>query len=95
MVHNGGDITIKLTREAVLQGWRDIESGLWRVPLKQEITNDKTDTVLLNMPSPIKSISNVYDLPSVETQIRYLHAAAGYPTKEMWLKAIRKGNYVS
>eukprot|EP00804_Cyclotella_cryptica_P011576 CCRYP_012089-RA/>CCRYP_012089-RA protein AED:0.20 eAED:0.20 QI:0/0/0/1/1/1/3/0/784 len=38
-------------------------------------------------------ILNVYELPSIEQSIRYLHAAAGFPTKSTWLAAIRKGNY--
>ena len=40
-------------------------------------------------------LHNVYELPSVEPTIRYLHGAAGFPTKASWLKAIRKGNYLS
>eukprot|EP00956_Cyclotella_meneghiniana_P000110 scaffold196_cov26-Cyclotella_meneghiniana.AAC.2 len=36
-------------------------------------------------------MANVYDLPSTERVIRYLHAAAGFPTKSTWLKAIGKG----
>ena len=39
------------------------------------------------------TIGNVYELPSIEQTIRYLHAAAGFPTKTTWLKATRKGNY--
>eukprot|EP00804_Cyclotella_cryptica_P005331 CCRYP_020409-RA/>CCRYP_020409-RA protein AED:0.39 eAED:0.39 QI:0/-1/0/1/-1/1/1/0/334 len=39
------------------------------------------------------TILNVYKLPSIEQTIRYLHAAAGYPTKNTWLTAIRHGNY--
>ena len=42
-----------------------------------------------------KYIHNVYELPSIEPTIRYLHAAAGFPTKESWLRAIRWGNYTS
>ena len=38
-------------------------------------------------------IHNVYELPSIEPTIRYLHAAAGFPVKATWLKAIRNGNY--
>eukprot|EP00804_Cyclotella_cryptica_P020749 CCRYP_016588-RA/>CCRYP_016588-RA protein AED:0.03 eAED:0.02 QI:0/0/0/1/1/1/3/0/1217 len=38
-------------------------------------------------------ILNVYELHSIEQSIRYLHAAAGFPTKSTWLAAIRKGNY--
>jgi hypothetical protein len=40
-------------------------------------------------------IHNVYELPSVEPSIRYLHSAAGFPTKPSWLKAICRGNYNS
>eukprot|EP00804_Cyclotella_cryptica_P000959 CCRYP_018391-RA/>CCRYP_018391-RA protein AED:0.41 eAED:0.41 QI:0/0/0/1/0/0/2/0/294 len=40
-----------------------------------------------------QTILNVYKLPSIEQTIRYLHAAAGYPTKNTWLTAIRHGNY--
>jgi hypothetical protein len=40
-------------------------------------------------------LHNVYELPSVEPTIWYLHGVAGFPTKASWLKAIRKGNYLS
>jgi hypothetical protein len=40
-------------------------------------------------------IHNVYELPSVKPTIRYLHGAAGFPTRASWLKAIRHGNYLS
>eukprot|EP01082_Thalassiosira_pseudonana_P012372 g11214.t1 g11214 contig5:382941-386300(-) len=35
------------------------------------------------------------ELPSTEQAIRYLHAAAGFPPKTTWLKAIRAGNFVT
>jgi hypothetical protein len=38
-------------------------------------------------------IHNVYKQPSLEPTIRYLHAAAGFPPKSTWLKAVRQGNY--
>jgi hypothetical protein len=40
-------------------------------------------------------LHNVYELPSVKPAIWYLHGMAGFPTKAFWLKAIRKGNYLS
>jgi hypothetical protein len=40
-------------------------------------------------------LHNLYELPSIEPTIRYLHGAAGFPTKASWLKDIRKGNYLS
>ena len=98
---------------------------MWRTPLQPQISNNKTDTLLLNGPTgteslnttytvpksarilqhmqtncdnrlaPDEAIKNVYELPSTELTIRYLHGAAGFPTKETWLKSIRKGNYQS
>jgi len=44
---------------------------------------------------PQEYLHNVYELPSIEPNIRYLHGMAGFPTKTSWLKAICKGNYLS
>jgi len=46
-------------------------------------------------PNPTEAINNVYELPSIEKAVRYLHGAAGFPTKATWLKSIRNGNYLS
>jgi hypothetical protein len=40
-------------------------------------------------------VNNVYDLPSINQTVKYLHAAAGFPTKETWLKAINAGNFTT
>ena len=44
--------------------------------------------------SPTDTISNVYELTSMERAVRYLHGAAGFPTKATWIKAIRNGAYI-
>jgi len=36
----------------------------------------------------------VYDLPSTEQAIKWMHAVCGYPVKSTWLKAVKAGNYV-
>ena len=41
------------------------------------------------------AIANVYELPSTEKIIQYLHACAGFPTKGYWLKAIKGGNHAT
>ena len=46
-------------------------------------------------PPPSEAINNVYKLTSIEPAIRYLHGAAGLPTKATWLKAIRNRRYLS
>jgi hypothetical protein len=42
-----------------------------------------------------KYIHNVYEVPSIAPTVRYLHAAAEFPTKASWLKAIHWGKYNS
>jgi hypothetical protein len=42
----------------------------------------------------LQQANSVYDLPSTEQAIKWMHAVCGYPVKLMWLKAIKAGNYV-
>ena len=84
-VHHNNSVRLKLLRKPVLQGWRD-SNGLWRLSRDQS----------KQLPAKKKAneqAANVYSLPSIEQTIRYLHAAAGFPTKDTWVKAIKQGNY--
>ncbi len=36
----------------------------------------------------------MYDLPSIEQAVKWMHAVCGYPVKSTWMCAIRAGNYV-
>ena len=95
LIYDGNDgIQISVSKEAILRGWRDITTGMWRVPLQPNVVPTKSEFVLLPS-STEEAIANVYELPSTEQIIRYLHACAGYPTKSTWIKAIRGGNYAS
>ena len=124
-IYDARTTKINVSEDSVLKGWRCPQTGLWRIPLQDNIKNLNTDTILLDskdgrqslnamytIPSTEKvldrlsilldqrpnikeALHNVYDLPSIEPAIRYLHAAAGFPTKATWLKAIRKGNYLT
>ena len=38
---------------------------------------------------------SVYDLPSVEALVHYMHAASGFSVKSTWLKSIKHGNFDS
>ena len=51
----------------------------------QEICQEK----LLRRPMPEHACQNVYELPTTEKTVRYLHASLGFPTKATMLKAIR------
>ena len=46
-------------------------------------------------PNSVEAINNVYKIPSIEPEIRYIQSASGFPTKVTWLKSIRKGNYLT
>jgi len=113
-----------VTEKSVLQGYRCPHTKLWHIPLKDNVTNPNTNTVLLlnnpdergslnpnfhspstenitdmlnvlleQAPNPEEAINNVYDIPSIKPAIRYLHIAAGSPTKTTWFKAIRNYHY--
>ena len=36
----------------------------------------------------------MYNLPSIEQVIKWMHAVCGYPVKLTWLAAVEAGNYV-
>ncbi len=40
-------------------------------------------------------INSVYSIPSTKGNIKFLHAAAGYPVEDTWTKAINAGNYLT
>ena len=70
----------------------DTLHAMYSVPTSAEML---AHIELFSRPDPAEAINNLYELPSIEKAIRYLHGAAGFPTKETWLKAIRNGHYSS
>ncbi len=63
-----------------------------------------TDTVLstrppseylLNCLDPTEVVHSIYKLKTQPELVRYLHAAAGFPTKPTWLKAIKNKQFAS
>jgi hypothetical protein len=89
-VHDEKDVKLTLQQTALLQGWRD-RQGLWQVALKPTVTNLNTDTIAMDRPTPTEVINNVYELPSTQELVAYLHAVLGYPTKATLLEAARRG----
>merc|ERR1712051_96079 len=67
---------------------RDTLHSLYTVPSSVEML---AHIELFSKPNPAEAIDNLYKLPSIERAVRYLHAAAGFPTKARWLGAIRNG----
>ena len=102
-IYDGLKAKLKIREEAIIKGWRDPETGLYQIPLKERVNNLNTDTVFMDKEREIQSerpmtteaVNNVYELLSTKKAIRYLHGAAGYPTKATWLKVIQAGNYAT
>ena len=74
-VYDANNTEIKVSRSAVLRGYKCPQTGLWRIPLTRnpitEKTNVNTDTVIVDKcpteylperPSPIEAIFNVLEL---------------------------------
>jgi hypothetical protein len=91
---------------AVMTGWRCPKTKLWRIPIKPITENQNTDTILMSQEAtdiimarrsehPDKFVNSVYELPNLEQVIAWYHAAAGYPTKTTWIKAIEAGFYAT
>eukprot|EP00804_Cyclotella_cryptica_P024323 CCRYP_015308-RA/>CCRYP_015308-RA protein AED:0.19 eAED:0.16 QI:0/0/0/1/0.2/0.16/6/0/899 len=88
--------TINITERAVLAGYRCPRTGLWGIqlrPITATIHSAPLSCTYTYLQCNTDHILNMYELPSIEQSLRYLHAAAGFPTKSTWLAAIRKGNY--
>ena len=101
-VYDKNNTEIKTTRAAVLKGWRSPSEKLWRIPLVKvgaSVTEGATDTIAVTMlpqeilrkspPTIPDKLYNVYELCTKPELVRYLHAAAGFPTKATWLAAIK------
>jgi hypothetical protein len=103
-IYDANNTTITVTKGAILRGWRDERTNLWRIPLVRMVRNLNTDTALLtrppsefllHRPNPTEAIHSVYELKTQPEIVRYLHAAAGFPTKPTWLKAIKNKQFSS
>jgi hypothetical protein len=105
-VIDGETSSLNIKGDVVMQGWRCPMTKLWRVPLTNKMSNINMDTALLSKTatelilkkrphSEQDMVNSVYELPSTEQVIAWYHAAAGYPTKSTWIKAIDAGFFAT
>jgi hypothetical protein len=71
-------------KSQILSGPRDLNTGLWRINLKQ--TNN-------HIPEPIAN--NVYELRNTGALVQYLHNALFSPTKSALLQAVKDGHLIT
>ena len=103
-IYDANNTIIMVSRGAILRGWMDTKSNLWRIPLVEIVRNNNTDTIIVNRPPteflperppPTDAIHNVCELKTQPELVCYYHAAAGFPTKLTWLRAIKNKQYAS
>ena len=76
----------------IITGWCERDGArLWRIALAPDpgvSTNLSPDAAVAS-----SQYRSAYDLPSAESLVCYFHAAAGFPVRGMWLKAIKYVDY--
>ena len=104
-IYDARNITITVSRAAVLGGGYAPHEKLWRIPLVKNVTNIRHQTATVKKspaqllqdgpPPPTDIAFSVYELKTRPELICYFHAAAGFPMKPTWVKAIKNGHYES
>jgi hypothetical protein len=89
-VHKETDILIPCKGEPILIGLRD-ERGRYRIPLIQRRGQWQPRQPSKQAQKCLRQANSVYDLPSTEQAIKWMHAVCGYPVKLTWLKATKAG----
>ena len=92
-VHKETDVLIRCKTAPIFIGVRD-EHGRYRIPLIQKRGQWQPEKPSKKKRRALEMAGNVYDLPSTEQGIKWMHAVCGYPVKSTWLKAIAAGNFI-
>ncbi|KAL7502572.1 hypothetical protein ACHAXN_003578 [Cyclotella atomus] len=92
-VHKEEDVLITCKGEPILIGVRD-ENGRYRIPLMQQRGRWQPRQPKKRVSEKLRQANSVYDLPSVEQAIKWMHAVCGFPVKSTWIKAVKAGNFV-
>jgi hypothetical protein len=97
-VYDANNTTFILSRGAILRGFRNPVLNIYQIPLVDMVRNNNTDTIITtrpptkflpDRPAPNEAIHNIYELKTQPELVRYHHPSAGFPTKPIWLAAIK------
>ena len=47
-IYDANNTIITVSRGAILRGWMDTKSNLWRIPVVEVVRNNNTDTIVVN-----------------------------------------------
>ena len=83
---DGDKATIASMMEPILQGWKDLQTGQWWVPIlhgqNTENCTQQEEAKKVNLPNQNQMANNMYNLLSMKQTICYHHAAAGFPARQ-------------
>jgi hypothetical protein len=88
-IYNDYTTKISASQPPVLNADRCDHTGLWKLPL------DKHNEDPNKSPPTNEAINVIFDLPSACQTFLWYHAAAGFPVKETFAKAVCNGNYAT
>ena len=92
-VHREEDVLITCKGKPIMIGVRD-ERGRYRIPLvPQSRGRAMPRRPTQQARKKLSEANSVYDLPSTEEAVKWLHACLGYPVKSTWLSAIKNGHF--
>jgi hypothetical protein len=93
IVHDEKDVLITCKNKPLFIGVRD-KHGRYRIPLVQRRGQWQPRHPSKKARHALNQAKSVYDLPSTEQAIKWMHVVCGYPVKTTWIRAIKAGNYV-
>jgi hypothetical protein len=85
------DILITCKGKPILIGTRD-KQGQYQIPLMQQRGKWQPRRPSKQVREALRQANSIYNLPSTEHAIRWMHTICGYPVKSTCLKAIKEGN---
>ena len=86
------DVLITCNGKPILVGVRD-DKGRYRIPLDQRGQGQWRPRIPTKTESlKLAQANSVYNLPSIEQAIKWMHAVCSYPVKSTWIKAIQAKN---
>ena len=92
--NNKGVLVNNSEGKTVICGHLDLGNNLYMVPadntIQYEAPNQQNIVEITQ-----HRVSVAYSIKCVPKLVRYLHAAAGFPVKKMWIAAIAKGWYIT
>ena len=91
-VYKEADVLITCRGKPILIGKRD-ERGRYRIPLMQTQVQWQTRKPSKKSNKFLQEANRVYNLPTTEEAVRWMHAVCGYPVKSTWIKVIKVGNF--